>query len=646
MALILAFGLLHSVDPPPITVYNITWYYGAYPEGVYNGSVVYVGPGISSNVTVIINYQGQLPTNVTYKLAIGKYVINGVGALSPGINTINITTPALNQGYYNASLTISSQLLGFTENYVFSVNVTKPVLMVNVNKTTVYSGVPQSLNLHVTNGTPIPITYASILISTENSHVSPQELSLKPPGTLAITITPGSYNLKNAFLTLEITYVDAGGYQWVENETLVFNVVETPVKVSVNASGTVTYGNYLPISIMATTPVGPLAGQSMNIYVDGNYITTVVTNTNGQVNYKLPVNFNVGYHTLTVVFLNTTYFKPATVNYTFIVIPGTVQIIPYVNSTEITYGESVNIKVTLSPQISSGTLTIGYVLNGQSVSIGGYTPVNGVVDITWTPPQAGTYIITLYYSNPPNYLPSSYNLTLIVNKAPCTLTITTSGNLTVLHMVSIISLMKPAVVNAPITLLIKGVNETMTTTINVNSTGYAVYTFIPLLPGEYTVYAQWGGNINYNACSASLGFVISKASSLTNVHVSSNVAVVGDYLSITVDVLSDIPANYVYGNVTVVLRNISNNSTKVFIIPLSNARASVRIPLTSPGTYEVMGIYGGNTYVLQSMSAGVYINVMPGILGIPWYVLLAYVAPLVLGIFIGIALNRYLRQST
>ncbi|WP_243676164.1 hypothetical protein [Vulcanisaeta distributa] len=141
--------------------------------------------------------------------------------------------------------------------------------------------------------------------------------------------------------------------------------------------GTVNYGNYMPITINATTPVGPpLQNQKLSIYVDNNYITSLITNNYGIAQYLLQANYSPGSHVLTVAFTNTTYFQEAVINYTFIVQPGTVYIIANVNSTNVTYGNAVSIYVKLSPPISGGTLTISYLINGTTTmgTIGSYTP--------------------------------------------------------------------------------------------------------------------------------------------------------------------------------------------------------------------------------------------------------------------------------
>ncbi|WP_243678416.1 hypothetical protein [Vulcanisaeta distributa] len=376
-----------GADPPapPFTVTGITWYYGSYPETIGNYTHVYTGAGLNSTIAINIDDNAPIPINVSYALSIGNYVVQGSWTLQPGENSFNITVPALTEGNYNASLSLST--VGYVVNYYFTVSSVIPGVTINTATTKLYSGVPQTITLYITNSTPIPISSALIVMAGTGVVISSNMISVKPPVNESITVTPGPYSLGTATIAFRISYTDAGGYTWNENETLTFTIVPTPVSLALSMQSTANYGNYMSITINATTPVGPpLQYQQLSIYVDNNYVASVTTNNYGIAQYSLLVDYGVGYHVLTVEFTNTTYFQEALVNYTFIVLPGTVYIIAYVNSTNVTYGSAVNIYVKLSPPISGGTLTIGYEVNGLASTIGSYTPVNGAVQVTWIPP--------------------------------------------------------------------------------------------------------------------------------------------------------------------------------------------------------------------------------------------------------------------
>ena len=632
-----------GVDPPaPFTVTGITWYYGSYPEALSNYTHIYTGVGINSTVMVNINDNTPVPINVSYTLNIGNYVIKGSWTLQPGENSFNITALALTEGDYNASLSLST--VDYATNYYFTVSSIIPGITINTTTTRLYSGMPQIITLEITNSTPIPINSALIVIIGTGATISSTMISVKPPANESITIIPGPYSLGTATIAFRISCTDAGGYTWNENETLTFTIVPTPVYLTLGMQSAVNYGNYMPITVNATTPVGPLQDQQLSIYVDNNYVASITTNNYGIAQYSLLVNYGVGYHVLTVIFTNTTYFQKAVINYTFIVLPGTVYIIAYVNSTNVTYGSAVNIYVRLSPPISGGTLTIGYEINGLASTIGSYTPVNGTVQATWIPPQAGTYLITIYYTNPPNYLPSSTNLTIIVNKAPCSLTVIINGTPEVLHELVIQSRMKPIVINAQLNVLIRSSTSSISGIMYINMSGIGTYVFTPKMPGNYSITVSWPGNINYQGCSATYVLNVMKAPLTLYVNGSGNLIAAGGYVTFNIGIVTNIPINYVNGNLTIIIRS-GNKTVSIYGVPITGYYIRTSIPFQKPGVYKVVIQYPGNDYVNPSTYGPYYVTVIPGLLGIPWYMLLAYLVPMVLGVSIGMIINKRLRQA-
>ncbi|MFP3485616.1 MAG: Ig-like domain repeat protein [Vulcanisaeta sp.] len=636
--------LMISADPGvPISVNNATWYYGAYAEAIGNNTSIYTGAGINATVSMIITNNLQSPVNATITLSVGGSTQSVTETLKPGTNIINITAPALGMGTYNASLVMTTTSYSLT--YSFRVLYLKPGITITTTANKLYSGLPQQITVDVVNSTPIPITSATISIMGVNAQVMPSIMNVKPPTNASLTLTPGSYLLGNASLIIRATYTDAGGYVWSSNYTLVIPIVQTPVNLTVNVkSYVVSYGSSLPITITAQTPVGPLANQPLSIYVDGNYVASILTNNSGAARYVLLINYNVGYHVLTISFMNTTYFQGVTINYTLTVVPGTVYVTVNVNSTNITYGGAVSMVITTSPPVSGGTLTISYVIDGVSSVVGSYTPVNGTVHVTWIPPEAGKYLITVYYQNPPNYLPSMTNLTLTVNKATCALSIMIRGTPVVFHDVVIIGQMNPVIVNAGVNVVISGRNYTTSGVIYINSSGFGEYVFTPQLPGYYEVVMEWPGNINYEPCQASYALIVNKASLSMSIRESRDLIAMGGEVTFTIDLITDIPINYVTGDVVITVEG-SKGVVKTLSIPIRDAHIVVVIPFYEPGNYRVFIEYPGNDYVNSTTYGPYYVTVLPGLLGIPWYVLTAYLLSLGLGAAIGLVMNRKITKQ-
>ncbi len=628
------------MDPKmPISVNNITWYYGTYAEVIINNNTsIYNGVGINATVSISTTNNLQIPINATYTLNVGSSTETITETLQPGVNIVNMTAPALGQGVYNASLTISA--VGYSLTYYFTVSYLTPGIVISTTITKLYSGLPQQVVISIGNSTPIPITSISMVVTGINALVSTGVISAKPPTNVSITLTPGSYLLNNASLIVRATYIDAGGYTWSSNYTLTIPIVQTPVTLTVSMqSYTASYGSTLPITITAKTPIGPLQNQPLNIYVDNNYVTTVTTNNVGIAQYALPINYSVGPHTLMISFTNATYFQSATVNYTFTVVPGTVYITAYVNSTNITYGNAVSMSIALSPPITGGTLTISYVVNGTSSIIGSYTPINGNVQVTWIPPQAGVYVITIYYQNPPNYLPSSTNMTLTVNKASCTISIIINGTPVVFHDVLIIGRMNPTIVNAKVNVVISGRNYITSGVMYINSSGLGEYVFTPQFPGNYEVLVSWPGDINYESCQADYVLDINKASLRMNVEENRNLIAMGGNVVFTIDLITDIPTNYISGNITIMIES-DRGTVNVLTIPIKGTHLVATVPFYEAGSYRVIIMYPGNDYVNSTKYGPYYVTVLPGMLGIPWYIFIAYLVPLGLGATLGMLVSR------
>ncbi|PLC62022.1 hypothetical protein B7L70_12165, partial [Vulcanisaeta sp. EB80] len=127
----------------PISVNNITWYYGTYAEIINNNTSIYNGVGINATVSISTTNNLQIPINATYTLNVGSSTETITETLQPGVNIVNMTAPALGQGVYNASLTISA--VGYSLTYYFTVSYLTPGIVISTTITKLYSGLPQQV---------------------------------------------------------------------------------------------------------------------------------------------------------------------------------------------------------------------------------------------------------------------------------------------------------------------------------------------------------------------------------------------------------------------------------------------------------------------------------------------------------------------
>jgi hypothetical protein len=306
----------------------------------------------------------------------------------------------------------------------------------------------------------------------------------------------------------------------------------------------------------------------------------------------------------------------------------------------VVYGESVGIVIVLNPPLSNGTLTVAYVVDGQGATIGTYVPVNGEVNLTWRPPQAGNYTLVITYENPPNYSTTSISMGIVVEKIPCTISMVITGNLTVMHDVFISGHLEPPLANQQLILEINGTRIAVTT----GPGGAVNYTYRPPLPGRYDLVIRWLGNVNYQSCSSTMVIDVDRAPVVMSVEESTSIVASGGSARFIVRLSTDVP-NYLGGNLTVTITDVDSGNAENLTIPVGGGLVNVELPLARPGRYEVSFLYGGNAYVKGASSGSYSLEVIPGFLGIPWYFFIVYLAPVPAGYLVGHLLFRRRTRS-
>jgi len=110
------------------------------------------------------------------------------------------------------------------------------------------------------------------------------------------------------------------------------------------------------------------------------------------------------------------YGRVATQNQELIVVRKESSITTKLSSTNVKVGQSIKITSTLSVKSNFGTITTEYSLDKESWNtIASGSPVSGVFSTEWTPQEAGTYYIRVYWSGDAEYNEASSDvLTLMV----------------------------------------------------------------------------------------------------------------------------------------------------------------------------------------------------------------------------------------
>jgi len=611
---------------------NATIHYGNYTELINNGSAVYVGVGKSFNVTITVKSQGDI--NATYTVIVGEFRTGGYVKLHQGVNVISAAIPPLPNGTYASSVTMNSTVGNQSLN--FRIISLTPSIIITPSTNQLYSGVPQSIRLSFINSTPIPIVLVSLNVSGINIKPTITPIRLTPPTTYSLILIPGKYGVKTT-LRLSGTIIDAGGYSWGFDDVIEFVIQRTPTELNMAInSSVVNYGGGIMVTVnLYSAQVGPIPGQSVSIYIDNQMVGSIITNASGIATAVLAMNYPVGTHVVMASFRNDTYFEPASDYRIVRVNPGLVVVTVAVNSTEIIYGQSVDISVTLNPPLSNGTVTISYTSGTQNITLGTLTPVNGKVRLSWTPPQAGNYTLIATYINLPNYSPASSSTMIIVRRIPCVVNMNITGELVVLGKLDITGSLEPPLANQRMILDINGTNYEVTTGLN----GLVRYTYSPPKPGEYRVTLMWLGNANYQSCSSTVNIHVSKAAVNVAVNGSASIAAMGGIVRFTVRLITDLPSDYLSGNLVLTLINLGGGEDNV-TVPVVGDTMTIEVSLRKPGNYRVIITYTGNDYANPAVSSEYELEVVPGVLGIPWYLFVAYLAPVPAGYFAGRLLFR------
>ena len=420
----------------------------------------------NGTAAIVINRANQIitwsnPANITYGTLLSATQLNasvvGVsGGSAPGALTYTPATGTLLNAGPSQDLTVDAAA---TSNY----NAATKTVQINVNKA----------EQTITWANPADITYGTLLSVTQlNASVAGSStLGASAPGGL--TYTPAAGTLLNAGTSQDLT-VDA-------TATSNYNAATKTVQINVNkAEQTITWAN--PADITYGTL---LSVTQLNASVAGS--STSGTSAPGGLTYTPAAGtlLNAGSNqNLTVNAAGTSNYNPAT---------KTVQINVNKANQTITWNNPA--------AIVYGTLLSATQLNATVVGVSGgsapgaltYTPAAGTLL------NAGTHTLQVNAAATSNYNAASKTVSIIVNQANSTVSITGStspydGNT---HGAT------------GFAYGVNGIGDVLAPAVTFSYTGTtcagAAYnsSTAPTLPGVYTATATFAGNSNYNGSSAS-----------------------------------------------------------------------------------------------------------------------------------------------
>jgi len=590
-----------SSSRPWFTV-NVT--YGELDVSVGNGSIIPVVTGHMVNVVGV--YMSNLTMNV---------MVNGQSSSG---SFLTVSSGAYDvKAYFNYGYCT----VGSVE---FTVRAYQPTAVVSTPNSTIPIGVESRVLINVT--VPAPIIseriYVTPLLPQFPVSIIGGSAYLHGNGTFSVSmlaLQPGPIPLN---VTLIMT--DDGGFLYSFNSIILLNVLKPELTTKPQFLN-ITYGKTVNLTIILTAGGLSLPRQIVQYQVTLNGVViwsgAVTTNNSGEASISFKPNVTGVYMIYTTYSPSQSFLTSSQVK--VIVEPATVTIGYLVNST-IVYGQLLTVAVNLSPRISGSV----YVYINSSLA-GYINVINGSGHIYIKPEEAGYLNLTLYYPGSQNYLPSIAKSSVIVLKAPCSIRVGVYGTFIVGDEVFIVGN-----TTAPVNTLPVSINNTSMTVDVVN--GYFKATYTPRYPGLYIISINWPGNSNYLSCGFSGVIKVSKANPTVIVRVLNNGSI---SLGGSVILLVIVKAKHPFPTTSNALVFVNESGKlRIFSMQLVNG-SMLRIGADRVGQWFIYLNYTGNEWLNQVIVGPVEVSVIPGLMGVPWYVFTIYALAIIMGLMISLLMR-------
>ena len=277
---------------------------------------------------------------------------------------------------------------------------------------------------------------------------------------------------------------------------------------------------------------------------------------------------------------------------------------PTVSSTNPPAGTPVTITETIPPGVT-GTITF---TSGGTV-IGTAPIVNGVATVTVTTLPVGPHPIGVVASSGPTNNPANSPTTLVtVIRATPTVTLSSSANPAAVGQTVLLT--ASVAVNATGTVTFIDGSTVLGTGV-LNSAGVATFTTSSLTIGTHPITASYGGDTNFfNAVSAVLPEVISKAATTVMLSESTPAELLGTTVTFTANVTSTYPATltgtvtFMDGTTVIGSAPMTTNGG-VTVTFAASGNAAFATNTLAAGAHQISAVYSGDTNFAASSAAPV-----------------------------------------
>jgi hypothetical protein len=345
-----------------------------------------------------------------------------------------------------------------------------------------------------------------------------------------------------------------------------------------------------PLTLTATVAPSGATGQVQ--FKDGSATIGTSTLVGGVATLTLP-SLTTGIHPLTAVYLGNTTYNTSTSNTVNETVTAPISSIALsVSPNPASAGQTVTLSATVIPGATGSVQFFdgGTLLGQASLSAGAAAlPVSTFA--------VGNHTLTAKYLGDTVYPPSTSNsVTLVVNKANTTTSLSTSGQPLILT-----ATVSPAGATGQVQFF-DGSSLLATVTL---TNGFASFTITSTLsPGNHTLSATYLGDANFNPSTSSPVLQVVppplNQPTATFLSVSPNPANLGQSVTMSATVTPLAGTGPVTGTVT-----FTDNGGTIASVPLANGTAVFTTSGLAAGLHTIVAVYGGSANFSSSTSGSV-----------------------------------------
>ncbi|GEM_PF-6690107 len=608
---------------------TLTLIYGKFVKHLSNNTLITIGEG-STLLNISISNVEKF-TSICIMLSVENETIHHkCDVINNNYSVMIDLSPYLRLGRNNIIITL--QLNNSSLSYFITLHKVKPKINLElVNETrTLYGCIPQKLYFKIINKSRISVSNFNFSI-TYSEDMAKMDVEMINDTDVIVRILPKSTG-KLSF-NLNLTFSDFGNFNYTRIYTYIFTIIKTPVKIYLQVPKEVRFGQDIDMKIKLATPLCVLANESVDVFINNIYFKTLQTNNYGEAFTKYKPE-SIGNYIIKVIFKGSKCLEESVTFSEVKVISGIVNLDVHVNSTKLRYGETLHINVLLNPKPLTGYLIVKYKLENTSKDII-ITSINeSEVAISWKPPRAGNYELLVAFYGKPYYENIVKSIPIQVSKANCVIR---TYKLVTGYVGQELKIYGKILTDYEKSLkLILDLNGTKYI-ISTNSSGHFNYVKSIFKAGSYRIKIYWNGDYNYNPCTYMTEIHVLKIPTRIHVDYSDHVIASGGVLKLEVQIRPLINTSLIPSGTL----NIVINDSEILSEKLLHGKLVTYLTLWNVGDYELNITYLGDNY-FEASSRIIKIKVIPGIYGIPWYVILIYIVPVVLGYITGIIMRKYL----